>query len=69
MKQKLTLSILTIITISSIATISYTQNVDAQSLVPEWIKGNAGYWANGDIDDKTFLNGIKFLIENGIILL
>lgn len=67
MKQKLALSILTIITISSIATISYTQNVDAQSLVPEWIKGNAGYWANGDIDDKTFLNGIEFLIENGII--
>ncbi|MDH3277362.1 MAG: phosphate/phosphite/phosphonate ABC transporter substrate-binding protein [Nitrosopumilus sp.] len=48
-------------------TFTFTQNVDAQSLVPEWIKNNAGWWANGEIDDKTFLDGIKFLIENRII--
>jgi len=53
--------------IFSVTTFTFTQNVDAQSLVPEWIKNNAGWWANGEIDDKTFLDGIKFLIENRII--
>ena len=36
-------------------------------MIPSWIKNNAGFWANGDIDDMTFLNGIEFLIENKII--
>jgi phosphonate transport system substrate-binding protein len=36
-------------------------------LIPSWIKNNAGFWADGDIDDATFLNGIEFLIENEII--
>lgn len=67
MKQKLTLSIITMVAIFSITTISFTQNVEAQSLVPEWIKNNAGWWANGEIDDKTFLDGITFLIDNEII--
>ncbi len=36
-------------------------------MIPSWIKNNAGFWADGDIDDATFLNGIEFLIENEII--
>ncbi|MDH3384387.1 MAG: phosphate/phosphite/phosphonate ABC transporter substrate-binding protein [Nitrosopumilus sp.] len=67
MKQKIFFSIITIMMIFSVTTFTFTQNVDAQSLVPEWIKNNAGWWANGEIDDKTFLDGIKFLIENRII--
>lgn len=35
--------------------------------VPTWIKNNAGWWANGDIDDKTFVSGIQFLIQEEII--
>ena len=35
--------------------------------VPEWIKNNAGWWADGSIDDKTFVQGIEYLIKSGII--
>jgi len=35
--------------------------------IPEWIKNNAGWWANGDIDDNTFVLGIEYLVKNGII--
>ncbi len=35
--------------------------------VPDWIKSNAKWWAEGGIDDKTFTNGIGFLISEKII--
>ena len=37
--------------------------------IPDWIKDTAGWWAAGDIDDETFLQGIEFLIQNDIILI
>ena len=38
-----------------------------QSPVPEWIKNNAGWWADGAIDDNAFVQGIQYLISNGIL--
>ena len=38
-----------------------------KSKVPLWIKNNAGWWADGTIDDSTFLNGLEYLVQNGII--
>ena len=38
------------------------------SSIPAWIKNNAGWWADGQIDDNTFVQGIQFLIKAGIIL-
>jgi len=35
--------------------------------VPSWIKNNAGWWAEGAIDDTAFLQGIQFLIKEGIV--
>ena len=35
--------------------------------VPDWVKNNAGWWANGLISEDDFLNGIKYLIKEGII--
>ena len=35
--------------------------------IPEWIKNNAKWWAENEIDDITFLQGIEYMIENGII--
>jgi len=35
--------------------------------VPSWIKNNAGWWADGQIDDSSFVQGIKFLINSGIM--
>jgi hypothetical protein len=35
--------------------------------IPNWIKTNAGWWADGSIDEKSFIQGIEYLIEQGII--
>ena len=35
--------------------------------VPTWIKQNAGWWAEGAIDDDAFVQGIQFLIKEGIL--
>ena len=35
--------------------------------IPSWIKTNAGWWADGAIDDDTFVQGIQFLIKEGIM--
>ena len=35
--------------------------------VPSWIKNNAGWWSNGDIDDDSFIQGIQFLIKEKIL--
>ena len=40
---------------------------DAQ--IPDWIKNVAGWWANGEISENEFLDGIEYLINNNIILL
>ena len=45
-------------------------SVSAQEVsIPAWIKNNAGWWANDQIPDSTFINGIEYLIEVGIITL
>ena len=43
------------------------QAVVGQEAVPPWVRTNAGWWAAGQIDDATFLTGVQYLIENGII--
>jgi hypothetical protein len=35
--------------------------------IPSWIKSNAGWWASGQIDDNSFIQGIQYLIKEGII--
>jgi len=36
--------------------------------VPAWIKNNAGWWADGQIGDSAFLQGIQYLVQKGIIV-
>ncbi|MDH3854701.1 MAG: peptidase, partial [Nitrosopumilus sp.] len=36
--------------------------------IPEWIKNNAKWWADGEINDDAFIQGIGFLIKEGTIL-
>ena len=44
------------------------QDIDMGEIsIPIWIKSNAEFWANGQIDDATFVSGIQFLIKNEII--
>jgi len=39
----------------------------AEEKVPDWIRNNAGWWADGLITEDDFVNGIQYLIEQGII--
>jgi len=39
-----------------------------QTSIPVWIKNNAGWWATDQIDDSSFLKGIQYLIQEGIIV-
>ena len=36
-------------------------------MVPDWIKNNAKWWAEGQIDDESFVQGIQFMVKNDII--
>ena len=40
---------------------------DTSQKIPSWIKNNAGWWADGSIDDNSFVQGIQFLIKEGIM--
>ena len=35
--------------------------------IPAWIKNNAAWWSQGQIDDASFVSGITYMIENGIM--
>ena len=40
-----------------------------QIAIPDWIKNNAGWWATDQIDDSAFVQGIQYLVQNGIIVI
>ena len=45
-----------------------TNNLESvKEKVPKWIKNNAKWWADGSIDDNSFVQGIQFMIKNQII--
>jgi len=37
--------------------------------IPNWIKNNAGWWSEDQIDDNTFTQGIEYMIKNKIIII
>ena len=41
----------------------------SSSNIPDWVKNNAGWWANGEIPDSAFVNGIQYLIKEGIMII
>jgi phosphonate transport system substrate-binding protein len=67
MKRQNILTLVAVFAVVSAMSVPLTQNAQAQSLIPDWIKANAGWWADGTLDDETFLNGITYLLENGVI--
>ena len=38
-----------------------------QIAIPAWIKNNAGWWSNDQITDQDFVQGIQYLIKEGIM--
>ena len=55
------------ILVASLVGVMLIPNAFAVDVVPSWIKNNAGWWADGEIDDQTFVNGMQFLIKEEII--
>ena len=35
--------------------------------IPEWIRNNAAWWSDGQIDDSSFVQGIQYLIKEKIM--
>tara|TARA_B100000029_G_C17432369_1_gene908348 strand:- start:111 stop:1121 length:1011 start_codon:yes stop_codon:yes gene_type:complete len=52
-------------TIGTIFSVSISAQQDYD--IPDWVKNTAGWWADDQIDDASFVNGIKFLIENDVM--
>ncbi len=44
-----------------------TPEVQPSTAVPSWIKNNAGWWAEGTIDDDSFVQAIQFLIKEDVL--
>ena len=44
-----------------------TINLNDTVSIPVWVKNSAGWWSADELDDETFVNGIEFLIQEGII--
>ena len=65
--RSMKISVLTIM--FSILIVSFTANEAIAESVPEWVKNNALWYGQGDISETEFLNAIKFLIDNGIIVI
>ena len=43
------------------------QGAGSDDVIPGWIKNNAEWWADGQIDDSSFVSGLQWLISNGIM--
>jgi len=44
-------------------------NQDNEISLPNWIRNNALWWSEEQIDDNTFIQGIEYLIKNKIIII
>lgn len=44
-----------------------TQQKPPQTAIPNWIRNNAKWWADGTINDTDFVQGIQFLIKEDIL--
>ena len=59
---------------SKIANVEFPLIIDRKSpiqsdyQIPNWVKNNAGWWADGQIPDSAFIDGIEFLIKEEIIV-
>ncbi|MFQ5497400.1 MAG: hypothetical protein ACE5DU_05885 [Nitrosopumilus sp.] len=42
-------------------------STESEIKIPSWIKNNAGWWAEGAIDDDAFVQGIQYLINEAIM--
>jgi len=70
MKKTILLTAITSIALISgiiLGSIFTSSTASAQGSVPDWVKNNARWWADGQLSEKEFLNGIEWLINEKII--
>jgi hypothetical protein len=48
-------------------TSQFVKEDEKTTLVPSWIKNNAGWWADGIVGDEEFILSIQFLIKENVI--
>ena len=66
-KTILVLAIAAAFVAGTLTTGTFASAQTAQSNVPDWVKNNAGWWADGSISESDFLQGIQWLINEEII--
>ena len=68
-KNRLSIGVLSFLLLVVMGTFEIYPIANGQSEIgiPGWIKNNAGWWADGSIDDSSFIRGIQYLIEQGIM--
>ena len=64
----LLLSVLVALVAISIIPTVFSESLREDFAIPDWVKNNAGWWADGQIDDAAFLQTIEFLINEEIII-
>ena len=45
------------------------QETDSTSNIPDWVRNNAKWWGEGQINDESFIDGMQFLVKEGILQL
>ncbi len=66
--KKFSEKLLVVFTIATVGMIGVlVPALGEDTLVPDWVKNNALWWAEGKITEQEYLNAIQFLIEEGII--
>jgi hypothetical protein len=58
----------TITTIAAIMMVGLIIPFASAEQIPPWVKTNAGWWAEGTITESDFVQGIQFLVKEGIIV-
>ena len=61
------LSVLVALVVISIIPTVFSESISGDFTIPDWVKNTAGWWADGQIPDSAFLQGIQFLIKEEII--
>ena len=62
------LSVLSVLIIISTVPIVSAEVIRGESTVPDWVKNTAGWWASEQIPDSAFLQGIQYLLKEGIMI-
>src|SRR5262249_32383579 len=50
-------------------TVNQTSLNNQYTSLPNWVKNNAKFWSEGSIDNGEFIKGIKYFIDNGILVI